>query len=431
MEWWGTLLILFGVLMIVLFVGVPVAFSFMLVNLVGLMFVFEGGRGLDLVGPGAGASITSFNLTPLPMFILMGDLLSRSGVAQQVFRAADMWIGRLPGRLAVVTVVGGAFFGAMSGSGLAATSVLGTVMIPELERRKYKPAMSVAPVLGASALDPLIPPSILVVLVAVQAKVSVGALLLMATFAGVFMAAVFVVYFVARAMLQPHLAPAYVPEPVRLRERILALRHLLVVGGMIAVVLGLIMTGTASPSESAALGAVAALVAVLVYRRFSFSLLRASLRATVLTSGGILIIFIGSTAYSQLLAASGASAGFVEWVVSLPLDPPLIALGMVVVVLILGTFIDAISIILIAIPLFMPVIAALGLDPLWFTLLVLMSLEIGALTPPMGLQLFILKGVQPHLKMGEIIRAAMPIVIMMWLGILVFWAFPGFSHVLR
>jgi len=430
MDWWGTLLLLFSALMIVLFIGVPVAFSFMLVNLVGLLFVFEAGRGLELVGPGAGVAIASFNLTPLPMFILMGDLLSRSGVAQQVFRAADMWIGPLPGRLAVVTVVGGAFFGAMSGSGLAATSVLGTVMTPELERRKYRPAMSIAPILGASALDPLIPPSILVVLVAVQAQVSVGTLLLMATFAGIVMAGAMVVYFIGRAMLQPELAPPYVPEPVPLRERILGLRHLLVVGGMIAVVLGLILTGTASPSESAALGAVAALVAVIVYRRFSLSLLRESLRGTVLTSGGILIIFIGSTAYSQLLAASGASAGFVEWVISLPLDPPLIALGMVVVVLILGTFIDAISIILIAIPLFMPVIAALRLDALWFTLLVLMSLEIGALTPPMGLQLFILKGVQPHLKMSEIIWGAIPIVVLMWLGILVFWAFPAFSHVL-
>jgi tripartite ATP-independent transporter DctM subunit len=428
-DWWAILLVLFGGVLTLLLAGLPVAFSFMLINFIGLVLVFGFG-GLALVGPAAGTSIVSFSLTPLPMFILMGEVLTRSGLASDVFRAADHWIGRLPGRLAIVTVTGGAFFGAMSGSGLAATSVLGRTMIPEMESRHYKPAMSVAPVLGAAGLDPLIPPSILAVLVAVQAGVSVGALLLMATVAGVFMAVLLNAYFFGRAVLQPDLAPPYVPGHVSLRDRLLGLRYILLVGALVFVVLGLIMTGTATPSESAALGAAAALLAVVAHGRFSFQFLRNVLRSSAATTGSILIIFVGSIAYSQLLAATGASAGLVEWVVSLPLDPSITALAMIGVVLLLGLFIDAISIILIAIPLFMPVVRELGLDALWFNLLLLIGLEVGALTPPMGLQLYVLKGVQPHLQLGDMGRAAVPVVLLFCFGILVFWGFPDLGYVL-
>lgn len=429
MEWYVALSLLFGVLMVVLMTGMPVAFGFMLINVVGLFIVFDGFRGLALIAPSAATSIASFNLTPLPMFILMGELLARSGIANLMLDAVDKWIGRLPGRLAIVTVTGGSLFGAMSGSSLASTALLGTTLGPEMERRGYQPQMSIAPVLGAAALDPLIPPSILAVLLAVQAEVSVGALLLMGAAAGVVMTVVLNAYFVARAMAQPHLAPAYPVPPVPLRERIAALRHVVLVGAMIFVVLGLIMTGTATPSESAALGAVASLGAVVLYRRFSFPFFWQVIRSTVVTSGMLLVIFVGSTAYSQLLAASGAGRGFVQWATMLPLPPEFTALALVGVVFVLGLFIDAISIMLIAVPLFMPVIRALGLDPLWFCLLVLICLEIGALTPPMGLQLFVLKGVRPSLDMGVIFRAAWPIVVLMWLGILLFFFLPELSYV--
>jgi tripartite ATP-independent transporter DctM subunit len=236
-------------------------------------------------------------------------------------------------------------------------------------------------------------------------------------------------YFVARAIAQPHLAPAYAVPTVPLRERIFALRHVVLVGALIFVVLGLIMTGTATPSESAALGAVASLGAVFLYRRFSWEFFWKVVRSTAVTSGMLLVIFVGSTAYSQLLAASGAGRGFVEWATTLPIEPAFTALAMVGVVFVLGLFIDAISIMLIAVPLFMPVVQTLGLDPLWFCLLVLICLEIGALTPPMGLQLFVLKGVRPNLEMAVIFRAAVPIVVLMWVGILIFFFFPDLSYV--
>lgn len=429
MEWYVVLGILFGALMLVLLAGMPVAFGFMLINIVGLVLVF-GGRGLTLITPSAATSIATFSLTPLPMFILMGELLARSGIATLTLDAVDKWIGRIPGRLSVVTVTGGAAFGAMSGSSLASTALLGTTLGPEMDRRGYKPPMSIAAVLGAAGLDPLIPPSILAVLLAVQAEVSVGSLLLMATSAGIVLGLLLNGYFVVRAAVQPSLAPRYDPPATSLRERILALRHVALVGILIFVVLGLIMTGTATPSETAALGAVASAIAVVAYRRFSLGLLREVARSTATTSGMILFIFVGSTAYSQLLGASGAGAGFVQFVAGLAVDPRLVALAFVGIVFVLGLFIDAISIMLIAVPLFMPVIALLGLDPLWFSLLVLMSINIGALTPPMGLQLFVLKGVRPDIPLGTIFRSVWPIVALMWVAILIFFVFPDLAYLL-
>ena len=427
MEWYITLLLLFGALSLLLLVGMPVAFSFMLVNIVGLVVVF-GSQGLALIPASAATSIATFSLTPLPMFILMGDILARSGIARDMLDAVDKWIGRVPGRLSLITVTGGGVFAAMSGSSLASTAVLGSVLGQEMGRRGYKPPMSIGPVLGAAALSPLIPPSVLTILLAVQAKVDVGILLVMGLAAGLVMALVLAVYFVGRAMLQPHLAPAYDVPAVPLRDRILALRHFLVVLVLLGVVLGLIMTGTATPSESAALGAFAAAIIVVLYRRFTLDFVRDVIRSSATTSGMILMILVGSIAYSQLLAATGAGTGFVQWVESLPLEPRLTALALVGVVFILGLPMDALSMILITVPLFMPAILALGLDPLWFCLLLLICLEVSALTPPIGLQLYVLKGVMPSVSVADIERASWPITFLFLLGIVLFWLVPELGY---
>ncbi len=430
MEWYVTLSILFSLLVVVLLVGVPVAFGFMLINIIGLLIVFNGPQGLALLIPSATESIANFNLTPLPMFILMGEFLTRSGLARLSIDAADKWIGRIPGRLSVVSVVGGTFFAALSGSAMASTAMLGSSLGPEMEKRGYKPAMSVAPILGAASLDPLIPPSAIAILLGVQANVSIGKLLIAGAAPGFILAVVFVIYFMTRAKLQPWLAPRYDAPSTPLRERILVLRHLVPLVGLMFIVLGLIFLGIATPSETAALGAVGAAVLAAAYGRFTARVVREAARSTISTTGMILMIFVGSTAYSQMLASTKASAGWIAWVSDLPLEPILIIFGMVVIVLILGCFIDAISIMLITVPLFMPVVASFGFEPLWFTLLMLIAIELGGITPPFGLQLFVLKATQPHLSMSSIFGSVWPLVIMQVLCIILFMIFPDLTYVL-
>jgi tripartite ATP-independent transporter DctM subunit len=429
MQWFETLGLLFALLVVVLLTGLPVGISFLLINIVGVIIVFGGPHALALVVPSAFDSVANFNLTPIPFFMLLGEFLTRSGLAALSIEAVDKWIGKVPGRLSVVAVGGGTFFAALSGSAMASTAMLGSTLGAEMEKRGYKPQMSVAPILAGASLDPLIPPSALAVLLAVLANVSVGKLLIAGAGPGFVLAGMYMAYFVIRARLQPHLAPPYDAPLPPLRERITVLRHVVLLGGLIFIVTGLIFLGIATPSETAALGAVAAGLLALAYRRMNLKILRESLRSTMETTAMVLFIIVGSKAYSQLMAATGATTGWVQWVTSLPISPLMTVFFFVMIVIILGFFIDAISIMLICTPLFMPVVTAFGFDPLWFNLLILIALELGGITPPFGLQLFVMKATMPHLSIGTIYNTVWPLVIMQFLCVVVFLLVPELTYV--
>lgn len=429
MDWALTLAWLFGLLIAVLLTGLPVAFAFMIINVVGLMAVYGGARALTLLVPSAVDSVANFNLTPLPMFVLMAEILTRSGVAGLAIEAVDRWIGRIPARLAVVSVVGGTFWAAISGSAMASTAMLASTLQTEMEKRGYKPQMSIAPILGAASLDALIPPSALAILVGVIANVSIAKLLIAGAGPGFFLAGMFVLYFMVRAKLQPSLAPPYDAPTVSVSERLLGLRHLVSLGSLMFIVLGLIFLGIATPSETAALGVLGAIALAAAYRRFKWDVMRGAARTTIETTAMVLMIVVGSKAYSQMLAATGASTGWVRWVTALPVDSLWIVFGMIMIVVVLGCFIDAVSIMLITIPLFMPVVERFGYDPLWFALLFLVAVELGGITPPFGLQLFVLKAVKPHIPMSTIFGSVWPIVTMQLIVIVLFLLVPSLTYV--
>jgi tripartite ATP-independent transporter DctM subunit len=429
LQWFEVLALLFGLLVILLLTGLPVAYVFIVINIVGIIIVFGGAHALALVVPSAYDSVASFNLAPILFFLLMGELLTRPGLATLAIEAVDKWIGRLPGRLSLVAVGGGTFFAALSGSSIASTAMLGSSLGPEMERRGYKPQMSIGPILAGASLDPLIPPSALAVLLGVLANVSIGKLLIAGAGPGFFLAGLFMLYFLVRAKLQPQLAPPYDAPISPLSERLLALWHLVPLAGLIFIVTGLIFVGVATPTEAAALGAAATAVLVAAYRKLSPKLLLESARATMVTTATVLFIIVGSKAYSQLLAATGASRSLVQWAIGLPVEPIMVVFGLIMIVIVLGFFIDAISIMLITVPLYMPVVTALGFDPLWFALLMLIGLELGGITPPFGVQLFVIKAVMPHIPMGQIWQCVWPQVLMQFICILVFMAYPSLTYV--
>ena len=407
--------------------GLPVAFTFMAINIVGLYAFVGGANALTLLAGSAFDSVSNFALSPIPLFILMGELLLRSGLATLCVDAVDVWVGRLPGRLAFVAVGGGTIFGALSGSSMAATAMLGSTMAAEMERRGYKPQMSVASILAAGGLDVLIPPSALGVLLAVLANVSVGKLLFAAVVPGLVLATIYAIYFIGRASLQPHLAPPYDVAGLTLRARLATLRHLVPLSGLMVVVTGFIFFGFATPSETAAMGAVASAMLAAAYGKLNWNVIRVSILATAHTSAMVFLIIVGSKAYSQLMAITGAATGFVEWITLQPLTPILMVIGMNVIVMILGCFIDQLSIMLITVPIFMPIVAKLGLDPIWFAVILLVNLELAGITPPFGLQLFVMKGVRPQLKMTEIYVAATPIIFLQMFLIGLMMVFPPLS----
>jgi tripartite ATP-independent transporter DctM subunit len=410
-EWVFDLAFFFGLLMLMMLSGMPVAFGFLTLNIIGL-YLFLGGTGsLSLLATSAFSSIGQFALIPIPLFILMGELLMRTGLAAKTVEAVDHWIGRVPGRLSLSSVGGGTLFGALSGASMASVAMLGSTLVPEMTRRGYKPAMSVSSILAGGGLAVLIPPSALGVLLGALAKVSIAELLLAGILPGIVLAAMYFAYFAIRASLQPDLAPPYQAERTTLGHKLYALLTVAPLLSLIGVVTGLIFLGVATPSESAAMGVVATMVLAAFYGRLSWLAVRQSLMAAMTTTSMMLLVIVGSTGFSQLLAATGATSSLVAAVGGMDLNPIVMVIVMQLIVLVLGCFIDTISIMLVAIPVFMPIVLAQGLDPIWFCILILVQLELAGITPPFGVLLFVMKGVQQHLRISEIYRAALPIVL--------------------
>jgi tripartite ATP-independent transporter DctM subunit len=426
-EWAATLGALFGCLFVLLALGTPVAIAFLVVSVGGLYVHLGGVTALSLIGGSAFGSLAQFALVPVPLFILMGEILSRSGLAAQTVDAADKWIGRVPGRLSLTAVGAGAIFGTVSGSSMASVAMLGSTLMPQMERQRYKPSMSVAAILGAGGLAVLIPPSALGVLLGALAKVSIGSLLIACVIPGLLLAILYGAYFLGRGWLQPSVAPRWSGAVAGLRDRLRTLVHLVPLAILMMVVTGFIFFGIATPSETAALGVLAAALLALAARSLSWRALRDSLTATAGTTGMILLIIVGSTAYSQLLAVTGATAGLTQAVQSLDLPPLAVVFCMQIALFVLGCFLDAISIMLLTVPVFVPLVIAYGMDPVWFCVLVLIQLELGGITPPFGVLLYVMKGVRPELSMREIWAAAGPIVLLQFVLCALVTLFPALT----
>lgn len=426
MDWWLPFLYIFGGLVILLTMGIPVGFSFLIVNLLGTYVYMGGEAGLLTVTLYIYDSLASFTLIPVALFILMGEFLFRSDISRDALDVFDQWLGRVPGRLALVAVAGGVLFAFLSGSAIASAAALGTLLVPEMTRRGYSKTMSIGPILGSGQLAVIIPPSLLIVILGNLADISVAKLLVAGVIPGILLAAIFVVYIVGRSWLDPSVAPSFEVRHLPLPQKLLkTLYYLVPLGIVVFLVLGVIFLGIATPSEAAGLGAMGSMLLPLLYRRFSLKMVRAALSGTARTSGTILIILAGSTTFSMILSFTGASRGLVAAVRGLDLSPLMILLGMMAVWIILGCMIDQVSIMMISVPVFMPMANALGFEPLWFGIIALITIEIGVITPPFGLLLFVTKGVSPpDTTMRDIIHACIPFLVLglACIGLLV--AFP-------
>jgi tripartite ATP-independent transporter DctM subunit len=413
-SWWETLGLLFGLLTLLMLVGVPAAFAFLAINLVGAVVFLGGEAGLMQVVRNGVASITNFSLTPIPFFVLMGEVLFHTGIAMRAIDAFDNVIWRVPGRLAVIAIVAGTVFSAISGSTVATTALLGSLLLPEMLRRGYHPNLAMGPIMAIGGVDMLIPPSALTVLLGSLAGISIAGLLIAGVVPGILMSVLFVGYITLRARLQPSLAPAFEHAPVRgwarWRPLVLHVTPLLLI---FVVVVMAMSAGWATPTESAALGALATLVIALAYRALTLDNLMKSLLGTAAISGVILFIIVGATTFSQVLSFSGATNGLVALVQDAALSPWAVLLGMLAILLLLGCFIDQVSMMLITLPFYMPLVQHYGFDPLWFGVMYLICMQLGLLTPPFGMLLFTMRGVAPkHITMAQIFAAVTPYVLM-------------------
>jgi tripartite ATP-independent transporter DctM subunit len=428
MEWYEAGTILLGLVVVGMSLGFPVAMTFMIVNVIGI-FVFSGGWPvMQQIADNSTNLITSFTLAPIPMFILMGALFFHTGIAIKVFDALDTLLGKIPGRLCFLTVIGGSLFSTLTGSTMANTAMLGSLLVPEMTRRGYNKKMSMGPILGTGGLAMIIPPSSLAVLLASIAQVDVGRLLIAGLLPGFLLAGLYAGLIALQLWIDPEGAPTYEVEPTSWREKVYQICvNILPMGFVVFMVIGFIVFGWATPSESASFGVVGVIVLAAVRRVFTWRAFSTSLIATIRVAGMVFFILMNSTVFSQLLSLSGASRGLVGWATGFDV-PPLVILGaMFAVLILLGMFMDQVSMMLITVPIFYPLAGQLGYDLIWFSLIVLMSLEMSATTPPFGLLLFIMLGMVKGTTLFEVAWAAAPFLLCDLILVLILVAAPGLA----
>lgn len=437
MEWYWTLASLIGAILVLMAIGLPVGIAFIAVNVVAAVIYLGGSgnlfeiaeRGVGILAGNAFESMTTFALVPIPMFLLMGELFFHTGLANRMFTAVEKLMGRVPARLSYVTVAGGTAFATLSGSSMGSTALLGTLMVPEMTKRGYKKHMSIGPILGTGGLAMMIPPSALAVLLGTLAELDIGKLLIAGVLPGLILALMYIVLIYVMAKRDPDAAPAYDIEfvPWSHRLKLLCTDVLPMVSVVIGVII-LIMAGVATPSEAAAFGCLGVLILAVCYRSLTLKSTWTSMEGAARVTIMALLIIFGSATFSQILAFSGASSGLISWVTQFDLDPLVMLLVMFGILLILGMFMDQLSMMLLTVPIFFPLAIKFGFDPIWFAVIVLLAMEISFTTPPFGLLLFVMQGVSPPgTKFSEICFAAIPFMACAMLLVVLIVVFPGIA----
>lgn len=412
MEWYEAGALIVGLLLVFMALSIPVAFSFFAVSIIGMLVFIGGEAGLAQITANVTSSVTLFVFVPIPLFLLMGELFFHTGLAVRVFDAFDALFGRLPGRLSYLTVAGGTVFATLSGTSMGSTAMLGALMVPEMSRRGYKRYMSMGPILGTGGLAIIIPPSGLAVLLGSIAKVDIGRLLIAGVLPGLILALLYAAMIYVQVRLDPDAAPRYdVDEATWGTKLRLVATHLLPMALIVFMVIGLMILGIATPSESAAFGVLGVLILAVAFRSLTWKAIVDSLRGTLRVTAMVLFVVMASSTFSQILAISGATAGLTDWVVSIDMAPLVILIAMFLILLTMGMLMDQVSIMLITIPIFFPLAQSLGFDLIWFSIVMLLALEISGVTPPFGLGLFVMLGVAPRgTTLWEVARAAFPFV---------------------
>lgn len=432
MAWFEAGGLLMGLVVGLMLLGMPVAFAFLGVSVIGATLYMGFETGLKQLSANATNAVTVFVLVPLPLFLLMGELFFRTGLAARVFDAFDRLFGRLPGRLSYLTVAGGTTFAALTGASMASTAMLGALMLPEMARRGYKKHLAMGPILGTGGLAMIIPPSGLAVLLGSIARIDIGKLLVAGVLPGLLLAAMYVAVIYVQVKLDPDAAPQYAVERVSLGEKLrLVATNILPMGVIVFMVIGLILLGVATPSESAAFGVLGVLVLAAAFGSLSVEAVKTSLLNALKVSAMVFLIITGSATFSQILALSGASSGMVRWATGQEVAPILLLLVMFAILLFLGMLMEQVSIMMLTIPIFFPLAQALGFDLIWFGIIMLLALEISLATPPFGLGLFVLMGVAPRgTSLLDVAVAALPYVGSAILLVLILIAVPEIATLL-
>jgi C4-dicarboxylate transporter, DctM subunit len=418
----GIILILF--LIILLASGSPIAFCLGFLGTVGIIIFLELGTLFQIAEIAADTSTNLFMLT-LPLFILMAEVVSFSGVGDDLYSAAHKWLSWLPGGLAITSIATCTGFAAISGSSPATAATVGLVSIPEMIKRGYNRMLAVGSVAAGGTLGILIPPSITMIVVGIITEMSIGKLFIAGIIPGILLSLLMCVATVIAVKLYPSLAPPI--KGVSWNERFSSLKKIWPFLILAVSIIGSIYAGIATPTESAAVGATLSIVIALFYRRLTIKALHGALVRTVGVTAMIMFLVIGGTTLAFLVSSLTIPHYVTEMIVSLGVSRWVIMILINLIMLVMGCLLDPMGVMVISLPIIFPIVTQLGFDPIWFGVIVTINVEIGMITPPVGLNLFVLKGSVPGIDMKDIVGGAIPFVLLLILGLAIVMVFPSLA----
>lgn len=419
------IILLFLCLFVSIAIGVPFAFS---LGGVGILFIYFAWNpsSIYLIASQGFIRFSNFSFLAIPLFIFMANVLQNSLLAEDMFTMMEKWLGFLHGGLLIGTVLICTAFAAMTGVSGASTISMGLIALPAMLKRGYQKEISIGCVAAGGALGILIPPSITMIIYGIIAKQSVGKLFAGGLFPGLVLSSLFILYIIIRARFQPSLAPSILPEErAGWGEKVVSLRAVGMPVFLIVAVLGSIFGGLCSISEAAAMGALGAVISAVVYRRLSWQVIKKSCLATLALSSMVMWIILGATAFSVFFSAIGASHIIRGIIAELEVNRWVIVITMQAILILLGMMMDTTAIIMVTVPIFVPIIVALGFDKVWWGVLFIVNTEAAFLTPPFGYNLFYMKAIVPKgINMGDIYRSVVPFVFLQLTGLAICMVFP-------
>jgi tripartite ATP-independent transporter DctM subunit len=410
------------VLFVLMFLGMHIGLAMGLVAFAGLAVLTNLDAALLRLGSASLGITLSYTIAVLPLFMLMGEFAFVSGLTSDAYYAAHKWLGRFPGGLGMATIAGCAGFSAICGSSIATTTTVGAVALPEMQRYNYSPNLSIGSIAAGGTMGILIPPSAGFILYGIINEESIGELFMAGILPGLLLSFLFIVTIFILVKRNPKLAPA--GPKIGWGERIGVFKDIWGVVVVFLIVMGGIYSGIFTPTEAGAIGALCAFLIALLRKKLSRENLRNAFLNMLGTTGMVFLILIGAIFFGYFLAASRLTIAMADFVVALPLPPLTVLIAILFLFLILGCVMDPFAMLMIVVPILVPIIKSMGFDPIWFGVLTVIMMELGMITPPVGMNVFIMKGVAGNVPMYDIFRGLFPFVLAMAICVAIIVAFP-------
>lgn len=389
-------------LLVLMFIRMPISFAMMIVGYIGLTIVISPQAANTVLSADLWSQFTSYSLTVIPLFILMGEVVYRTGIAEKLFYSAYTWVGHFRGGMASTTILASAIFGSISGSNSATTATIGTMAFPELDKYKYNNGLSAGSIATGGTLGVLIPPSTVLIVLALQMGQSVKELFLASIIPGLLLICLLVFTIILICRRNPELGPA--GRKMEIKERILSLKGVFPIAILFLFVIGGLFLGWFTPTESAAFGAFGAIVLALVMRKLTIKKLVKAMENTLRTTIMVWMLIIGAVIFGRFLTVTRLPYDVATGVSQLAVPAIVILISILLIFIIGGAFMDSLGFLMIAIPIFYPTVLALGYDPVWFAVVLCAVTSLGAITPPVGVNVFIVQGLKPNLPVTTVFK---------------------------